>query len=395
MISLEGVRILAISQYGAGPWGSMHLADLGAEVIKIEDPTVGGDVSRTIPPYAEGNDSLFFQTFNRNKLGITLNLASDDGQHVFRRLVQNADAVYSNLRGDLPDRMKLTYEDLKDVNPQIVCCHLTGFGRDGERASEPAYDYLIQAESGMMSLTGHPEGPPERCGLSIIDFVGGVTAGLALTAGILSAKLTGRGSDVDVSLLDVGNSLLNYLATWHMNQGYEPQRMADSAHPTLVPSQSFPTKDGYIVIMCNKEKFWTELCNVLEAEDLSSDPRFQDFSGRAEHREELVARLKQILAERSTDEWLALMRGRVPASPVNTVANVLKTLIATESPLILSVDHPVWGEVKELATPIRAGRENRGHRRAPGFGEHTREVLAKYAGVTSDEFERLQDVGAV
>lgn len=395
MISLDGVRILAISQYGAGPWGSMHLADLGAEVIKIEDPSVGGDVSRTIPPFVRGKDSLFFQTFNRNKLGITLNLTSKEGHDIFCRLVRHADAIYSNLRGDLPGRLGLTYDDLKDVNPQIVCCHLTGYGRESSRAKEPAYDYLIQAESGMMSLTGNPEGPPERCGLSIIDFVGGVTAALAVTSGILSAKIAGRGSDVDVSLLDVGHSLLNYLATWHMNEDYEPQRMPDSAHPTLVPSQQFATADGYLVIMCNKEKFWLELCEVIGADDLANDPRFKDFAGRAEHRGEVIGRLKEILATRPTGEWLDLMRGRVPASPVNTVADVLQSLMASDSPMIVTVDHPEWGQLKELATPISPGRNDVSHRRAPDYGEHTREVLAKYANVSDEEFDQLKEAGAI
>lgn len=395
MISLEGIRILAVSQYGAGPWGSMHLADLGAEVIKVEDPTVGGDVSRTIPPHLDGKDSLFFQTFNRNKLGITLNLKSDAGYDLFCRLVKNVDAVYSNLRGDLPDRMGLTYEDLKGINPKIVCCHLTGYGREGSRASEPAYDYLIQAEAGMMSLTGNPDGPPERCGLSIIDFVGGLTSAFAVAAGILSARMSGKGSDVDVNLLDVGNSLLNYLATWHLNDGYEPRRMADSAHPTLVPSQAFPTADGHIVIMCNKEKFWLNLCELLDADDLASDPRFKDFAGRQEHRDEVINRLKEHLIKRTTSDWLGLMRGRVPIAPVNTVAQALGALVDENSRMIVTVDHPVWGTIRELATPIAAGRDDIQHRRGPEFGEHTREVLSKYAGVTDEEFEKLKESGAI
>lgn len=395
MISLEGVRVLAVSQYGAGPYGSMHLADLGAEVIKIEDAGVGGDVARTVPPHVREGDSLFYQTFNRNKLGIAINLSSDRGRDIFRRLVKAVDAVYSNLRGDLPQRMGLTYAHLKDANPQIVCCHLTGYGRDGPRAAQPAYDYLIQAEMGLMSLTGNPDGPPERCGLSLIDFMGGITAAFAVTAGILSARMRGIGGDVDVSLLEVGHALLNYLATWHLNEGYVPQRMQDSAHPTLVPSQMFPTADGHIVIMCNKEKFWRDLCEILGADDLASDPRFSDFVSRQQHREEVVSRLKEILTTRTTSEWLELMRERVPAAPVNTVPQALAAARRDGLPVFVEVEHPMWGRILEMATPVRTTEGHRPARRAPSLGEHTQEVLARYAGVSEEEFRSLREEGIV
>lgn len=393
MISLEGVRILAVSQYGAGPYGSLHLADLGAEVIKVEDPNVGGDVSRTVPPYVREGDSLFYQAFNRNKWGITLNLTSERGRDIFRRLARAADAVYANLRGDLPERLGLTYAHLKDVNPRIVCCNLTGYGRHGPRAKEPAYDYLIQGEIGMMSVTGHPEGPPERCGLSIIDFAGGVTAALAVVAGILSAREKGTGGDVDVSLLDVGYAMLNYLASWHLNEGYVPRRTADSAHPSLVPSQLFPTADGYLVVMCNKEKFWTELCAVLGAEDLAADPRFSDFTGREKHREEVVARLKALLEKRTSREWLELMRGRVPVAPVNSIPEALAEAEREGLPAFVDVDHPTWGRIRQMATPIRTEGDRPAARRAPAMGEHTQEILARYAGVSEDEFRQLREEG--
>ena len=187
MITLEGVRVISVEQYGAGPYATLHLADLGAEVIKIEQPNGEGDMGRTMPPYTVAGDSLFFQGLNRNKQSITLDVTKPDGRDVLRRLAQNADAVFSNLRGDLPARMGLTFADLKDVNPRIVCCHLTGYGTQGERAAEPAYDYLIQAEAGIMDLTGEPDGPPSRAGVSMVDWMGGVSAAFAMVSGILSA----------------------------------------------------------------------------------------------------------------------------------------------------------------------------------------------------------------
>ena len=251
---LSGVRILAVEQFGAGPFGTLHLADLGAEVIKIENPHLGGDVARSVPPYTIADDSLYFQSFNRNKRSLTLDLKHPDGQQVFRALVGQADAVFNNLRGDLPSKLGLRYDQLKTVNPKVVCCSLSGFGLDGPRQAEPAYDYLMQAYAGWMSLTGEPDGPPTKSGLSVVDYAGGVIAMLGMVSGLLNAERTGQGCEVDVSLLDTAVSMLSYVAIWALNRDYEPQRLADSAHPTLTPAQAFQTQDGYIVIFCAKEK---------------------------------------------------------------------------------------------------------------------------------------------
>lgn len=396
MIDLSGIRILALEQYGAGPYGSLHLSDLGAEVIKIENRRSGGDVSRTVPPYADGSDSLFYQAFNRSKQSITLDVESDEGREIFHRLVKNADAVYSNLRGDLPARLRLLYEDLSPWNERIVCCHLTGYGRHGARAAEPAYDYLIQAEIGMMSLTGDPAGGPERCGLSIIDFLGGVTGALALATGILSARATGKGTDVDVSLLDVGYSLLNYLAIWTLNEGYVPRRMPDSAHPSLVPSQLFQTSDGYVVVMCNKDKFWVELCTLLNEPDLAADERFASFAGRGAHRDDVVGPLKKAFKQESTQHWLTAMRGRVPIAPVNSVEEALNSAREQGLQVFVNVDHPQRGTIHEMATPIRSGGLPPAPATvAPLMGQSTEEVLRRLAEVTPEEFGRLRAAGVV
>ena len=216
MLPLAGVRILAVEQYGAGPFGSMQLADMGAEVIKIENPAEGGDVSRSVGPYFLGeHDSHFFQAFNRNKRSITLNLRATGGQRVLRDLATTADAVLDNLRGDQPPRLGVTYDQLKSANPRIVCAHLSAYGREGARASWPGYDYLMQAEAGYLSLTGEPDQPPARFGLSIVDMMAGVYAATALLGGIVSARATGVGRDVDVSLFDTALANLNYLAAWY------------------------------------------------------------------------------------------------------------------------------------------------------------------------------------
>jgi crotonobetainyl-CoA:carnitine CoA-transferase CaiB-like acyl-CoA transferase len=350
---LDGIRVLAISQFGAGPFGSMHLADLGAEVIKIENRKTGGDVARNVPPYAIPGDSLYFQSLNRNKRSITIDLKHFDGQRVFRDLVRFSDAVFSNLRGDLPVVLGLTYEQLRSVNPRIVCCSLTGFGTTGPRHAEPAYDYLIQALAGWMSLTGDPGALPAKSGLSLVDFSAGVVAMVGLLSGLLDAQRTGRGCDIDVSLLDTAISMLNYVAIWTLNRGYQPQRLADSAHPTMVPAQVFQTRDGHILVLCFKEKFWRALTEVLGAPQLANDPRYASFASRYEHRDDLIAVLKDRLLARTTEEWLARLAGKVPCSPVNSVEEALREEQVLARDMLVEVQHPAFGNLKQVRTAIK------------------------------------------
>ncbi len=238
---LKGMRILAVEQFGAGPFGTLHLADLGAEVIKIENPHAGGDISRSVPPFTGDQDSLYFQSFNRNKRSLTLDLKHPDGRQIFEDLVRVSDAVFSSLRGDQPEALGLTYEHLKAVNPKIVCCALTGYGMTGPRKAEPAYDYLMQAYAGWMSLTGEPGSPPAKSAFSVVDFSAGLVAMTGMLSGIIRARETGIGCDVDVSLLDTAVSMLNYVAIWTLNRDFAPERLSASAHPSIVPSQVFET----------------------------------------------------------------------------------------------------------------------------------------------------------
>ena len=262
-LPLADVRIIAVEQYGAGPWGTLQLADLGAEVIKIEDPASNGDVGRYVPPYEEGEDSLFFETFNRNKKSVSLNLRSPRGREVFEALVAKSDAVYSNLRGDQPHKLRITYDDLRDVNPRIVCCSLSGFGMTGPRAAQPGYDYVMQAMAGWMSLTGDPDGPPTKSGLSLVDLSGGYVSAIALLSGLWRARRDGVGCDCDISLYETALHELIYIGTWAASAGYVPQRIAESAHPSIVPFQAFQTADGWITVACAKQKFWELLCGAL------------------------------------------------------------------------------------------------------------------------------------
>lgn len=375
MKPLEGMRILAIEQYGAGPYATLHLADLGAEIIKIEDPTTNGDVSRSVIPYAENNDSLFFQSLNRNKKSISLNLKSKEDRDTFERLVKKSDAVFNNLRGDVPDKLKIKYEHLKHLNPKIVTCSLSGFGTTGSMAKEPAYDYLFQAMNGHMALTGEPDGPPSKSGVSIIDFSTGIMAALGIMVGIYQARNHGVGADIDVSLFETSLSLLNYLAIWHLNKGYEPVRTANSAHPTIVPSQQFPTQDGHMVVMCNKEKFFTILCEELGVPELATSKKFKNFQARYDNKEELIKILTTLFKKQTTDYWLTKLKGKVPVAPVNSIQEALTQPLVKERDMIVEVNSPNFGNLKMIGTPIKVSNYEPEYIAGPTIGQHNNEIL--------------------
>ena len=373
----------------------MLLADLGAEVIKIENPGSNGDIGRYVPPYTSEQDSIYFQSFNRNKKSITLDLRHERTREVLHPLVRASDCVFNNLRGDLPARLGLDYESLGPVRPSVVCCSLSAFGRTGPRAAEPGYDYLMQAYSGWMSITGDPDGPPQKTGPSIVDLSAGAMAAIGLLAAILRARQSGIGCDVDVSLFESALSELAYVAAWHLSRGYEPKRFPDSSHPSQVPSQSLPTSDGWMVVMCAKEKFYADLVRIMGRPDLAEDPRFRTFSDRLENRDVLVPILKDLSKRRTTAEWLEMLRGRVPCAPVNTVAQAFNDPQAAEEGLILDIPHPDFGTVRQVASPIRISDAKPGLRRGPRLGEHTDEVLATLVGWTTERIEEARADGLV
>ncbi|MBI4637387.1 MAG: CoA transferase [Candidatus Rokubacteria bacterium] len=392
---LDGLRVLAISQFGAGPFGTTVLADLGAEVIKIEDPSVGGDISRYVPPWAGDGDSLYFQSFNRGKKSLTLDLRHPRGREVLHALVRVSHAVYNNLRGDQPGKLGLTYEALRGVNPGIVCCSLSGFGTTGPRAPEPAYDYLIQGYAGYMAVTGEPDGPPGKCGVSVIDFAGGYASMLGLMVGLWDAQRTGVGRDVDVSLLDTAVSMLSYFAIWTLNRDWEPVRVEDSGHQTLVPAQNFATRDGWIVIFCNKEKFWASLVDAIGAGDLARDPRFQTFDARLRNKAALLEILRPRFLARTTADWLGRLRGRVPCAPVNSVRQALEDAQVRAREMILEVKHPRHGTLREVASPIKTDGAITAPAPAPALGEHTDAILRDTLHYSPERIAALRASGAL
>ncbi len=375
---LEGVRILAVEQYGAGPYGSMLLAELGAEVIKIEAPSMNGDVSRSVGPYYLGDkDSQFYQTFSRSKKSIALELKTPEGRADFEKLVETADAVIDNLRGDQPKKLKITYEDLKSVKPSIVCAHLSAYGRDNERASWPGYDYLMQAEAGFMSVTGEPDAPPTRFGLSMVDFMTGAQMALGCLAAIMKARATGEGCDVDVSLFDVALHQLSYPGTWAMNGGHVVGRLPRGAHPAIAPSQTVKTKDGWGLLMCQTPKFWEAFCDIADCQALSDDERFSSIPARRENLDALTVEIDKVMSARTTEEWMAILGGKVPFAPVYDIQQALENPYVRDVHMRDQVTHPdaEGGMLNMLASPIKVNGERAKGVRAPKLGEHTRDYL--------------------
>jgi crotonobetainyl-CoA:carnitine CoA-transferase CaiB-like acyl-CoA transferase len=395
-LPLSGIRIVSVEQYGAGPFATLHLADLGAEVIKIENFHEGGDMGRAVGPlfFAPG-DSYFHEAFNRNKRSLGLDLKHAKGQEIFRKLVEGSDAVFDNLRGDLPAKLGITYAQLANVNPRIVCVHLSAYGRSGSRAAWPGFDYLMQAEAGYLSLTGEPDGPPARFGLSMIDMMTGTTAAMALLAGLVEARSTGRGRDLDVSLFDVAMHNLGYVATWYLNAGVVTNREPRSSHPSLTPSQLCRTKDGWLFLMCNKEKFWPALAEALGKPEWSTDPDYATFAARLKNRERITQELDAILMTATTEEWMSRLRGKVPIAPVYDVRQALDNPFVAEQQLVLDFEHAEHGNIRGVASPVRVdGGDTQPRRAAPRLGEDT-DALLEELGYAPHAIGALREQAAV
>ena len=394
-LPLSGLKVLAFEQYGAGPFGTQYLADMGAEVIKIEPAGTSGDYLRDIGPYfIDGDDrnsasSIFFQALNRNKKSMTLDVLSDEGKMILQKLVQNADAVCNNLRGDVPEKLGITYDQLKPFNKAIVAAHCSAYGREGPRKNWPGYDYLMQAEAGYFSLTGEPDGPPARFGLSIVDYMSGLTMSFGLVSAVLSARSTGLGRDVDVNLFDTAMFNQSYMAAWALNTDFKSERLDRSAHPILVPCQLYKTKDGWIYLMCNKESFWPVLCKKLGREDLCSDPKFLNFAARQTNRDEVTKILDTELMKKNTSEWLVEFGGIVPAAPILDLKQSLENPFLNDRNNIQHLKTKKGVDISLLKTPVHISDSEFQDNTAPELGENTQDVLNDI-GFTDDEIAKFK-----
>lgn len=386
---LEGVTVLDLTRMLAGPYGALLLADLGAEVIKVEDP-VGGDPVRAMgPPFIQG-ESAYFISINRSKKSLTLDLTTPRGREVFLRLVQKADVVLDNFRPGILERLGVAYSALRRINPRIVACSISGFGQDGPYRSLPAFDLILQAMGGAMSITGEPNRDPVRMGIPMGDLAGGLFGAMAVAAALFQRERTGEGRYIDLSLLDCQASLLTYVAQYFLVTGEVPGPVG-SAHASAVPYQAFKTKDIHIVIAIFTERFWSQFCNVIGRPDLVEDPRFATNRERHAHRHELIPILEGIFATRTGEEWLKDLRAEgIPSGPINTVDRVLSDPQVLHRGMVLEVDHPVCGRLKVVGNPVKAlPADGEALRPPPVLGQHTEEVLRR-AGYSTEEINSLR-----
>ena len=389
-LALDGIRVVDLSRVIAGPWCGALLSDLGADVIKVED-TGTGDESRTWPPYKDGEAAAYL-LFNRNKRAMTLDLKAPEGVEVVKTLVKGADVVIENFRTGTMESFGLGYEVLSELNPKLIYCSVSAFGRTGPRKDAPGYEALMQAFSGIMSITGEPGGQPVRAGVSFLDLSTGILCALGVSAALLQRQRTGLGQRVDASLLETAVSLLAFHAEGYLLTGAVPTALG-SGHPSLSPYRNFKCRDGqWIFIAAANDRFWGKLARAIELPDMAEDPRFAKNQERVKNRAELEGILERAIAQRDREPLLKILEeADVPATPVNTVDQVMNDPQTAERGIVQRVRHRKLGEIPVVGTPLRFSRMSPGVRRAtPLRGEHTDEILAEH-GYTPARIQALRD----
>jgi crotonobetainyl-CoA:carnitine CoA-transferase CaiB-like acyl-CoA transferase len=395
-LPLSGIRVLSFDQYGAAPYCTMIMADMGADVIKIENPATGGDFARDTGPYFLGDhDSLYYQCFNLNKRSLTLDVKHPKGREILHKLVARSDALVGNMRGNQPAKLGLDYAALKAVNPKIVCGHISAYGRDTSRVDWPGYDFLMQAEVGFMSVTGEPDGLPVRFGISMVDFMTGTMMAYAVTAAVLACKTSdATGRDVDLSLMDLALHQLTYPGIWYLNEGLVTKQVPRGAHASITPSQLQKTKDGWIFVMAQNPKFWDILTAGLDRADLGTDARFKDMEARLANREALTKILDDAFSAKTTDEWIEVFKGKLPVGPVYGIDQALDNPFLRETQMIQTVPHPDRPDMRALANPVKLNGQRLKSTHAPKLGQHTDSILAEI-GYDARAIAALRDAKAV
>jgi crotonobetainyl-CoA:carnitine CoA-transferase CaiB-like acyl-CoA transferase len=377
---LAGVRVLDLTRVVSGPFATMLLADLGADVAKVEEPGKG-DESRTYGPPFPGGESSYFLSINRNKRSLILDLKSADGRADALALAARADVVIENFRPGTMDRLGLGWRTLRESNSRVVLCSITGFGAEGPDAQRPGYDLIVQGESGIMSITGAPDGPPMKVGTSIADLVTGLFAAQSVLAALRRRDVSGHGCRVEVAMLDAVVSLLTFNAGIYFATGEEPSRRGN-AHAAIVPYETFEAADGWINIGVANDKFWALFCAAAGCEKLRDDPRFASAPARVAHRVELLALLVPVIRLRSRRRWVATLAGAgVPCGEIRSVGEVCEAPQLASRGMILEMLHPTAGTVRSIASPIRFdGRPPSAPLPAPLLGQHTADVLRDWLG---------------
>jgi crotonobetainyl-CoA:carnitine CoA-transferase CaiB-like acyl-CoA transferase len=402
MRPLKDIRVLDITRALAGPYCTMMLGDLGADVIKVERPKSGDESRGWGPPFVGEpygpyiGESAYFLAANRNKRSITVNIQSPEGQEIIRRLAGASDVFVENYRtGDL-DKFGLSYEALHRLYPKLVYCSISGYGRTGPYADRPGYDAIIQAEGGMMSLTGPVEGPPSRAGIPIIDITSGMFASTAILAALRARDLTGEGQLIDISLFDSHIALLTNAASNYLVGGEPPRRLGNS-HPNIVPYDSFPARNGWFVLGAANQSQWETLCDALERPDLKTDPRFASNGLRVENRPAVVKELNSIFAERNVDEWLEKFTAAgLPCAPINDLPQVFADPQTQARQMMMEANHPTAGTVRMTGFPYKlSATPAELHAPPPLLGQHTEEILTTLLNYSSEDVSALRDKGAI
>ena len=391
---LKGIRVLDLTRVLAGPYCAMLLGDMGAEVIKIEEPDRGDD-TRGWPPFASG-ESTYFMSVNRNKKSVTLNLKAPEGRELLKRLTKKSDVLLENFRTGTMEKLGLGYATLSRLNPKLVYCAMSGFGESGPESHRGGYDLIVQAESGVMDLTGFADGPPVKVGNSIADLVAGMSGAHGVTLALLARQRTKRGQKVEIAMLDVMAALLTYQAGMYLNAGRTPARRGNE-HPSIVPYEVFKAADAYLVIGAANDSLWERCCAALERPELAKESRYATVASRVEHRATLVPRLNEILGARPAADWLKRLEAAgVPAGRIRTVPEVCESEHLKARGMVVALAHPKAGTVKMMGVPIRLhGTPGRPTTAAPLLGADTESVLTRVLGVRRADVRRLRDAGVV
>ena len=403
---LSHIRVLDLSRVLAGPWAGQNLADLGAEVIKVERPKVGDDSRAFGPPWVkdrEGRDtkdSAYFTSANRGKKSITVNIAKPEGQALIRALARECDVLIENYKhGDLA-RYALAYEDLKGVNPRLIYCSVTGFGQTGPYCDRPGYDFMIQGMGGMMSITGEPDGAPgggpQRAGVPIADIITGMYASVAICAALAHRARSGAGQHLDLALLDSQIALLAYQNTNYFSTGTPPKRIGN-LHPNIVPYQPFRSSDGEVIVACGNDNLFRKFCDAAGCPGLAQDPRFATNGKRVENRAEITRLIQDIFRGKTTAEWLGLLEAAgVPNGPINDVAQVFEEPQVRARGVKIEVEHAAAGKLPLVASPMRFSGTALEYRLPPPLlGEHTDQILREFLKLNEIEIGKLRADGIV
>ena len=391
---LAGVRVVDLTRVLAGPFCSMSLGDMGAEVIKVEEPGKGDD-TRGWPPFA-GGEATYFMSVNRNKKSLTLNMKAPEGQAILRRLIAKADVVIENFRPGTMERLGFGYDVLRKLNPRLIYCSISGFGESGPESSRPGYDLIVQGESGVMDLTGFPDGPPVKVGNSIGDLVAGMAAAQGVTLALLARGKTGKGQKVEIGMLDVMASLLTYQAGLYWNAGGRPTRRGNQ-HPSIVPYEVFQARDAYMTLGVANNSLWERMCQAIGREDLAKDARFDSEAKRVANRDALGPLLNSTFSTRPAAEWLTrLDKAGVPAGRIKTVAEVCESEHLRARGMFVRLAHPKAGAVTAMGVPIRLwDTPGAAHAPAPLLGQHTDEILSGLLRIPKSKIESLRTAGVV